>query len=293
MTCFKKRSIYSFIKPKLLIREKMKNIPKANETDFIGRCREIISDPNNVRIPRVDSAGLVGTDTRFKDPFILMHNGIHILIGENGYYEEFSNILGINRGVHEPQEEYAFSQILKHVNPKLPMLELGAYWGFYSLWYKKHCPESKVYLMEPEKHNLQVGKNNFLLNRQEGTFINNLIGEGGMDVEEFLVENRIQKLSILHVDIQGAEMYLLNSISTALDDKKIEYIFLSTHSQELHIDCVKKLEKHGYKILCSADFAYETFSYDGIIVACDPEMGIEPFDIYSRVEHSIDTECKL
>ena len=271
----------------------MKNIPKAPEDDFVGRFREIVSDPNNVRIPRVDTAGLVAKDPRFEDPFVVMHNGIKVLIGKNGYYESFSHILGINRGVHEPQEEYAFSQILKHVDPSLPMLELGAYWGFYSLWYKKTCPKAQVFLMEPDQHNLQVGKNNFILNGEDGLFINNLIGDGGMDVEEFLVKNKVPKLSILHADIQGAEMHLLSSISSALDEKKMEFIFISTHSQDLHVNCVKTLESHGYKILCSADYANETYSCDGIIVACDPSKDIEPFEIYSRVEHSLDSVCGL
>jgi len=271
----------------------MKKIPKAANNDFLGRFREIVSDPNNVRIPRVDHAGFPGKDERFDDPFVFMHNGIRVLVGKNGYYDSFSHILSINRGVHEPQEEYAFSKVLEHVNPELPMLELGAYWGFYSLWYKHHCQNADVYLMEPQEHNLQVGKNNFALNNQKGHFVHNFIGEGGMDVIQFLDSHNISKLSILHADIQGAEGHLMGAIAPALDEKRIEFLFISTHSQQLHENCVEKLERHKYKILGSADYDNETFSNDGIIVACLPEKPIEPFELYSRTQHSIDSTRKI
>jgi hypothetical protein len=271
--------------------KKMKKVtPKAHDHDTLGRFREVISDPNNVRIPRVHDAGVPAKDPRFSDHYVPMHNGIKVLIGvDSGYYGDFSQLLLINRGVHEPQEEYAFMKIMEHVNPDLPMLELGAYWGFYSLWYKKECPSADVYLMEPDKNNLRVGMKNFELNGEKATFINDLIGDGGMDVNDFMASNEIEKLGILHADIQGAEMHLLEAISDSMDQKRFEVIFISTHSQDLHIQCLNKLEQHGYKIICHADFDNETFCADGIIVACVPEKDIEPFDIYSRSKHSIDS----
>lgn len=261
---------------------------KAGAEDFLGRFREIVSDPNNVRIPRVHGAGFAGKDERFSDPFVVMHNGVKILLGQAGYYKNFSHILIINRGVHEPQEEYCFARVLDCVDASLPMLELGAYWGFYSLWYKQRFPAAQVFLAEPDLANLQVGKQNFELNNQRGHFVHNGIGAGGMDVIDLLEQNDIARLGILHADIQGAEGLLLTDISPALDSKRVDFLFVSTHSQELHMQCREKLERHGYKILAAADFDRQTFSYDGLIVACREEMDVAPFDIYSRESDSID-----
>ncbi len=270
------------------------SVPKAHHNDFLGRFREIVSDPNNVLIPRVPEAGLIGTDPRFNDHFVIMHNGLRVFIGEaNGYYGNFSQILCINRGVHEPQEEYAFAQVLKHVDPTLPMMELGAYWGFYSLWYKHHCPEAQVYLVEPELRHLEIGKKNFLLNNTEGHFINNIIGEGGLDIIRFLDQNKIPRLSILHADIQGAEDHLLASIESALAAKRIDFLMISTHSQELHYGTISTLEGHGYRIVAAADFENDTFSYDGIVVACAPDKTLQPFNLYSRSKDSLETCCEI
>ena len=117
---------------------------KAEDDDFLGRFREIVSDPNNLRIRRVENAGFIGNDENFSDPYVIMHNGLRVLIGNYAYYDNFSLILIINRGVHEPQEEYAFEQVLNAIETPLPMIELGSYWGFYSLWYKSRFPESSA-----------------------------------------------------------------------------------------------------------------------------------------------------
>ena len=42
-----------------------------------------------------------------------------------------------NKGVHEPQEEKAFLEVLNYVEKGSTMIELGSYWGFYSLWFNK------------------------------------------------------------------------------------------------------------------------------------------------------------
>jgi hypothetical protein len=57
----------------------------------------------------------------------------------------------MNRGVHEPLEEYVFQELLNLLPEKPSMLELGAYWcGHCSIWFKKKYPESSVYMVEPD-----------------------------------------------------------------------------------------------------------------------------------------------
>lgn len=261
---------------------------KAAARDYLGRWREIVSDPNNARISRVDGAGITGKDPRFADPFVIMHNGIRILLGEQGYYKNFADILIINRGVHEPQEEYAFGKVLELVDGSLPMIELGAYWGFYSLWFKQKFPQTSTYLVEPELERLDVGKANFCLNGQKGEFIQGKISEDEWDLIGFMDNRNITKLSILHADIQGAEGYLLSSIREGLLEKRFEFVFLSTHSQSLHLECMRVLEDSGYMIFGSADFDEETFAYDGVIVAASGENPVAPLNLLSRSRHRID-----
>jgi hypothetical protein len=60
---------------------------KATETDFVGRFREIISDPLNLLIERVPMAGTVQGNEVF------LHNGNRVpLTGAAAYYGAFSQI---------------------------------------------------------------------------------------------------------------------------------------------------------------------------------------------------------
>lgn len=261
---------------------------KARGDDILSRFREIVSDPNNQRIPRVPWAGTVGKDLRFADPFVVMHNGLRVLMGS--YYGAFSQILVINRGVHEPQEEFIFSRVLEQIVPGEAMVELGAYWGFYSAWYRSRHPRSPVFLVEPEPLNLEAGRRNFELNDLEGEFVPNFIGPGGLDLGMFMAERGLERLGILHADIQGAELHLLESIEPLLCDSRIRFLFISTHSQQLHLDCRARIESHGYRIVGSADFDRETFSFDGVLVAAAPGEAFEPIDLCSRANgDAIDT----
>jgi hypothetical protein len=49
-------------------------------------------------------------------------------------------------GHHEPQEEKVFHEVLKQIRPGGVMIELGAYWGYYSLWFHKNIVRATNYL---------------------------------------------------------------------------------------------------------------------------------------------------
>jgi hypothetical protein len=57
------------------------------------------------------------------DP-VFLHNGLRVL---GAYYGPFSQLLAINRGVHEPLEEFVFQEVLKRLPAAPSMIELGAY----------------------------------------------------------------------------------------------------------------------------------------------------------------------
>lgn len=236
------------------------------------RINDVLACEDNKAIPRHPLAGkLVGKH-------LLMHNGIKI--DPLSYYSfPMLKMLMENQGVHEPQEEKIFQEVLKSLQPQQPicMLELGAYWSFYSMWCQLVFPGSRCYLVEPDRKNLFFGKENLKLNGLQGTFIHAGIGKltdaekNLTTVDAVCLQRKIKFLDILHADIQGFELEMLQGSALMLSEKKIGYIFISTHSNELHDACRELLrDKHGFMTVADANLD-ETFSWDGILVMKAPD----------------------
>ncbi len=240
---------------------------KAHPEDFFARYREIVSDPLNLLIHRHPDAGSFDAD------FVVLHNGLKVAAaGEKAYYDQFSAIFCINRGVHEPLEEFVFQEVLK-VLPSAPtMLELGAYWGHYSMWLKHLRPEGRVFLVEPDPRNFASGLFNFQTNNLQGNFARLMVGKGQMEVDRYLKDQEIEKLDILHSDIQGAEFEMLGGAEQSLDRKVVDYLFVSTHSDEIHQQCQDLLRRHDYRVEVEVDFESESTSLDGFILASSPKV---------------------
>jgi Methyltransferase FkbM domain len=238
---------------------------KSTPDDILGRFREVISDPLNLLIHRVPLAGLVEKNE------VYLHNGnIVPLDGAGAYYGQFSQLLVLNRGVHEPLKEYVFQELLKNL-PKTPlMIELGAYWGHYSMWIKKSRPKSTTILVEPDPANFLSGVRNFDRNGYEGEFIESFVGHGQLEIDEFLRSRSMDHLDILHADIQGYEVQMLEGCQKSLKECLIDHLFISTHSQELHMKTVSEIERVGYVLEVSSDFDNDTTSYDGFVFASSP-----------------------
>ncbi len=233
---------------------------KALGSDTPGRFREIVSDPLNLLIERHPRAGLIA------DGMVTLHNGNVVpTSGPQSYYGDFSKILIINRGVHEPVEEYVFQEVLR-VLPEAPvMLELGAYWAHYSMWMKARRPQARVFMVEPETLNLRAGRGNFERNGYEGTFIQAMVGRGHFQVDDFMRTLEGGRLDLLHVDIQGYEAEMLEGAVHSLANGLVDYAFISTHTQELHEQIIRGLEAFGMRVEISSRFDYGTTSYDGFV----------------------------
>jgi hypothetical protein len=239
---------------------------KATSGDFFGRFREVISDPLNLLIERVPVAGFVDGDQ------VYLHNGLRVPIaGTGAYYGSFSHLLVINRGVHEPLEEFVFQEVLKRLPDAPSMIELGAYWGHYSMWFKKERPKGETILVEPEPVCLQAGQDNFARNGFKGEFIQAFVGTGKFEIDDFFRNRKIRKLDILHCDIQGFEVEMLEGAQNVLTRRRVQYLFISTHSQPIHAEIVSRLDKFGYRVEISSDFDVQTTSYDGFVFASSPE----------------------
>jgi hypothetical protein len=223
--------------------------------------------PENHKIMIDSNSGKIEFDYQY------LHNNIKVHLG--GYYGmSIDRLLFENNGIHEPQEEYVFQEVLKLIPDKGTMIELGSFWGFYSLWFNKKIKASRNYLIEPNIHSFYSGINNFKLNNQKGYFYNYFISDisskstspSTVNIDDFVQENNIDFINILHSDIQGYELKMLHGAIKTIQNNLIDFIFISTHSNSLHKDCIDFLLTNEYKILVSVNID-ESYSWDGIIVA--------------------------
>lgn len=225
-------------------------------------------------IPKVHGAGDIFHNTL--TPYQLMHNGIKVIL--KSYYDSqwLTDVINGLKGHHEPQEEKCFYEVLKHIPENATMIELGSYWAYYSLWFASEIKGGKNYLIEPDSKRLEIGKKNFELNNKKGIFKRGYAGvmidrdpdaNGAplISIDEFMDQENIQHLHILHADIQGSEAIMLQSTIRHLNN--IDYFFISTHDvQSAHIPCLEFFKRHDFIIL-AAHTVYESFGGDGLIVA--------------------------
>jgi hypothetical protein len=251
------------------------------------RIATVKASVDNQRIQHVDEAGKIYSDHQ------VAHNGLKISLGS---YYDYGNthLLVENKGVHEPQEEYAFDEILQSLPARSTMLELGSYWAFYSMWFASRVPDSKCFMVEPDPHKMNFGKLNFKKNNLSGTFDLGFISDKAdlrpsvpfYSVDFLMTKHGIPHLTLLHSDIQGYELKMLEGADAALQHQEIDYFFISTHSNQLHIDCITKLQSHGYLIVCDANLD-ESYSVDGLIVAKRPGMiGPDHLEISKRTKQA-------
>jgi len=196
------------------------------------RARRTIGCTDCEGIAKTSDAGKVIAEDR---PYQVMHNNVKIRLG--GYHGAWmSEVIRALGGHHEPQEERIFYEVLNAMPPDAVMLELGSYWAYYSLWFKQHVPHGRTFMIEPVPDKLQVGIENFGLNRAQGVFRNAFIGSSSSEsdefvdwdgsvsklpciaIDDFLEKEEIAFLNILHADIQGAELDMLKGCRRSLED---------------------------------------------------------------------------
>lgn len=242
------------------------------DEEWEGRIKKVVESEYNSFIPRSTNAGKIANG------FQIMHNGLEVSTGD--YYGlPIAKMLFLNKGVHEPEEEKMFLEVLRKM-PKNPvMVEMGAYWAFYSMWFLRATENGKVYMIEPEEKNLVIGKKNFKKNNLTGSFDNYFIGKRSsnnskvptISMDDFISDKGLDHIDIAHCDIQGYEMEMLEGVSKSLKKQLIDYFFISTHTNELHYTCIEYLKKYEYKIVFHTDLN-TTASFDGFILAISSTM---------------------
>ncbi len=276
----------TFLENQVLTASNLSDVEKKRILMTVN-CRD--SDP----IPKISNAGDV---VIFQDQRVqLMHNGVMIL--EDCYYGPWmTHIIKILRGHHEPQEEIIFHEILQYLqenpstwgNPR--MIELGSFWAYYSMWFLKNFPSGNTYCIEPDPDYLRIGEENFALNNLGGVFIQaqvsnvaspnsqfwsndgELITIPSFDFDAILAATGHREIDLVLVDIQGAEIALLENLSEVLQNSIIRFMLISTHDLEIsgsaitHQSALHLLIENGAHIL-SEHSVSESYSGDGFILA--------------------------
>jgi hypothetical protein len=226
-----------------------------------------------------------------------LHHGIKVIAGSY-FGPEYCLLMKATKGVHEPQEEFAFQEVLKRMHQAhssfFPhILELGAFWGFYSTWFLKTFPNADALLIEPEPFNIVSGMNNCKMNNVERrvsikrAFISDIQAKQLCDCPILNVDSlgylkTKKQISILHSDIQGHELAMLTGAKQCFEMKLIRYIFISTHSNSLHKECLKKIKQYNCHVLAEHNVC-ESFSNDGLIVAAANHVGdLQPIQISKK-----------
>lgn len=240
----------------------------------LPRAIRTVSGNDADYIPKVPGAGEIFM-TKDGLQYQLMHNGIKII--QNSYYDVqwITDVIYGLMGHHEPQEEKCFYEILKYIPDQATMIELGSYWAYYSLWFASKIQGAQNYLIEPDTKRIEIGKKNFMLNNQSGDFIRGFVGamiEPTSDIwgaeyisiDKFIEEKKIKHVHVLHADVQGGEYEMLLSAVEHIDI--IDYFFISTHGDSLHLSCLNFFKEHNCVIVAEHAMS-ESCSGDGLIVA--------------------------
>ena len=223
------------------------------------RCN-YISELSN--IPKVDHAGEIVGD------YQIMHNGLKII--KDCYHKNFITDTLKKYKHFEPDQEVWFHRALETIQDNGTMIELGSYWGYYSLWFNHSIRNATNIMVEPNINNLEIGKKHFEINNMKGIFENMYVGAYDDDntttVDSIIERSNLENVDIVHADIQFAEYDMLVGCRKAIASKKIKWFFISTHNAGLNQLCNKYLVKNNYEILVS-HVKNKIPSTDGLIVA--------------------------
>ena len=120
--------------------------------------------PDWYELEKIPEAGKV------RNGLLIMHQGVKVLPTA---YEGYAHGKQMQRalGIHEPQEERVFRDVIQQLSPGSSMIELGAYWAYYSLWFQKVTPNATSILVEPKLTHLNYAKRHFKINKFNAQFV--------------------------------------------------------------------------------------------------------------------------
>lgn len=234
-------------------------------------------------VPKVAGAGAVFVDPN-GERLQRMHNGLKVVA--DGYCGAWmTRLIERCRGHHEPQEEFAFHNVVGALSERATMIEIGGYWSYYSMWFLQNRPDRRAIIVEPDTTNLALAEKNLALNNLKAELVRGYIGQTyahlisgaaspppAIDVPDLLAAKGLTFIDLLHCDAQGAETELLESCEALFRAGRVGWLFLSTHGAAItgdpltHQKCLARLQDLGAVIEAEHDL-HESFSGDGLIVA--------------------------
>ena len=250
----------------------------AARADLVCAC------PDWDRLPRVKHAG------RLRGFSQIMHNGLRVRAGS---FYGLGSVFLFRRtgGVHEPQEEIVFAAVLPLLPPGAVMVELGSSWAFYSMWFAQQVPGARNYLVEPDAHGMKMGRANFARNGFSGDFTRAFVGSApppgvcgvpAITLDAFCTAHAIERLHLLHADIQGVELEMLEGARTTLAEDRVDFLFLSTHDELLHAACRAHLAAYSrLRVFVDVPPA-QSYSVDGLLVAARAGLAIPDIHVSLR-----------
>ncbi len=220
---------------------------------------------------------------------LIMHNGLRLKPSSLGSWC-LCEVAKANRGVLEPQHERAFAELLRIMGPSPLILDVGARSGYYALWMKRLRPGSRCVVVEPDKGHLRSAQKNFELNQLQGQFFQAYIGSSCnrlvdgvqvLTIEEIARRLKTDYIDLLHADVGGYELELLQGTAPIFKDRGVNYLLISTHAKALHEECRAFLEAQRYVILADVNLPQSCVE-DGLLVARRKELvGLEKIPLSS------------
>ncbi|AFZ28267.1 hypothetical protein Cylst_6485 (plasmid) [Cylindrospermum stagnale PCC 7417] len=156
---------------------------------------------------------------------------------------------------YEPAVTQHLKQILEKEN--LCFLDVGAHYGYYTVYVSKISANSRVYSFEPGAKHLEVLRHNLRINDVEARVYNVALSD---ETKEVLFHNRTMKVEgeleterikattfdelnsqenirpeIVKIDVHGAEGKVLYGMKKALNET-IKYLFIEIHAAHLLVD---------------------------------------------------------
>lgn len=282
-------------------------LPRPRPDDVRRRIELTAAVRDCDAIPKVDGAGSVREIDGQRVQ--VMHNGV--LVEADGYFGAWmTELIGRLHGHHEPQEELVFHRIVERLareEPQAPtIVELGAFWSYYSLWFVRALHGAQAIAVEPDPEHLALGRRNFALNGSSGTFIEAAVGydDGSMwmptesdgklrkvrtaTLGTLLREAGAERCELLLCDTQGAEAAVLDAARELIAAGKLRFAVISTHHHSIsgdplmHQRCLAMVRELGGHVIAEHAIS-ESCSGDGLIAASFDERDR---DLVVEVSHS-------
>lgn len=186
-------------------------------------------------------------------------------------------------------------ELLNQNKDEYTMIELGSNQAYYSLLFKFILKDrhTNIIMVEPAETHIDRGRANWQANGLKYDVINKCIGPSYNfnGVEEIFDENKsttvdiimkeysLNEIDILHSDIDGYELEMLETATNSLSSKKIKNIVLCTHdgsqNSKKYLDkpnrhelCLEILKNYGYSIVLEFKGSpNRNVGGDGLIIA--------------------------